>query len=100
MFFKFEDSVRLGDNDFTIYCDRTIKLNSGLFLRPKLKEQYALNPLNSSRLELQKIDRKNQVKRRIREKMIKRLLKHYQDDENIYDHYLQKLLQYEADCVI
>ena len=64
------------------------------------KEQYAINPLNSSRLELHKIDRKNQVKRRIREKMIKRLLKHYQDDENIYDHYLQKLLQYEVNCVI
>ena len=100
MFFLFEDSVRLGDNDFTDYCNRSIKLNSGLFLRPKLKEQYALNPLNSSRWELQQIDRKNQVKRKIREKMIKRLLRHYKDDENIYDHYLQKLLQYDIDCVI
>ena len=95
-FFRFEDSIRIGDSNFNFHCDETKKFNTGICLRQIRNDQIISDPLKLSPLTLQRRNGIKEVKPEIREKMIKRLLRYYKDNEDIYEHYLQLFLQSEA----
>ena len=99
-FFRFEDSVRLGYNNYNVYCDKTKIFNNSPFLKQQRKAQIIQDPLKLSPLTLQQRNEMKEVKLKIREKMIKRLLKYYKGDEDIYEHYLQLFLQNEIICLL
>ena len=99
-FFEFEDRVRIGENNLTAYCDNTSELNSKHFMRQKRNKNLTYDPLSHSRFKIPQKDLVNEAKRKSREKLIRKLLKHYKNDEDIYEHYLQKFIQIEVDYVI
>ena len=104
MFFRFEDSIRIGDSNFNFHCDKTKKFNTCPCLRQLRKDPIIHGPLKLSPLTLQQRNGIKEVNLEIREKMIKRLLRYYKDNEDIYEHYLQSFLQNEVQneiiCII
>ena len=105
LFFKFEDGIRIGDNNFNAYLDET---NNFDLQSLKENDREQLDLLDNLNLKSEKYHQTNtlicpgdsEVKTIMRKRMIRKLINHYKNDEDIYEHYFENFVKMEETFIV
>ena len=107
-FFKFEDSVRIGEGNFHFYLKSLAESNSRGFMKENKKAPYTQDSLANENSETEqrvpindlKFNGNFKLRMEIRKNHLEKLLRHYKNAEDIYEHYLQIFINMEEDFLL